>query len=115
MSQGITLIAVVHIIIAVLLVLVVLVQDSKGGGLSGMASGGNQSIFGATGGATLLVKITRYLAIGFMVTCVALTVLSVKHSGKSVIDGMAPSAAAPGLPVPPAQVPTQAPAPQPAK
>lgn len=107
MSQGITLLAVVHIIIAVLLVLVVLVQDSKGGGLSGIASGGNQSIFGATGGATLLVKITRYLAIGFMVTCIALTVLSVKSTTRSVIDS-ATIPAAPSAPVDPAAPTTPA-------
>ncbi|MBK9294443.1 MAG: preprotein translocase subunit SecG [Oligoflexia bacterium] len=101
MSQGVTLIAVVHIIIAIFLILVVLVQDSKGGGLSGIASGGNQSIFGATGGATLLVKITRYLAIGFMLTCVALTVMSAKSKTKSVIDSL--PAAVPAQPTTPPQ------------
>jgi preprotein translocase subunit SecG len=89
------LIATVHIVVAVLLILLVLVQDSKGG--AGMFAGGSsQSILGATGGATLLAKLSRGTAILFAITCIMLTIYTSRQSNSIVDDVTAPAAV--GLP-----------------
>ena len=55
--------------ICVVLTLIILLQDSKGEGLSSSAFGGAemQSVLGGRGAATFLGKLTTWLAIGFMV------------------------------------------------
>lgn len=86
MQQSATLIAIVHILIAFFLVVIVLLQDSKGGAGGSFGGGSSQSLFGATGTASFMVKLTRYLAVGFMFTCIALTIIAAKSSNKSVVD-----------------------------
>jgi len=57
----------IHTIICLLLVGVILMQASQGGGLSGTIGGGMSSaIFGGRGTATILSKMTIYLSVGFM-------------------------------------------------
>lgn len=53
----------------IVLTLIILLQDSKGEGLSSSAFGGAemQSVLGGRGAATFLSKLTTWLAIGFMV------------------------------------------------
>lgn len=82
-----TLVATIHVIVSVVLILLVLVQDSKGG--AGMFAGGSsQSILGATGGATLLSKLSRGAAVIFAFTCIMLTIYTTRQ-GASVVDGAA--------------------------
>jgi len=86
-----TFIAVIHVITALSLIALVLLQDSKGGGVGGaFGGGGSNSILGATGGATLAQKITRVAAVVFALTSIGLTTLANKRS--SVVDDMAPPA-----------------------
>lgn len=59
---------------AVLLVLVVLVQNSKGGGLSGNFSSGNQ-ILGARQTADFLEKLTWGLAVSVIVLSIAANIV----------------------------------------
>ena len=61
----------IHLILALLLIGVVLLQRSEGGGL-GMGGGGAIS---ARGAATALGKITWVLAAAFIVTSITLTML----------------------------------------
>lgn len=72
---------VVHVIIAVSLILVVLMQSSKGEGLAGSAFGGGLSgaVFGGRGAATFLSKATSALAIAFMVMCIILAYMSAQN------------------------------------
>jgi preprotein translocase subunit SecG len=74
---------VVHILICVALILVVLLQAGKGGGLAG-AFGGSAAttLFGGRGAATFLAKATSGLAIGFMAMSILLAILSSR--GQSV-------------------------------
>jgi preprotein translocase subunit SecG len=67
----------VHILICVALILVVLLQAGKGGGLAG-AFGGSAAttLFGGRGAATFLAKATSGLAIGFMAMSILLAILS---------------------------------------
>jgi preprotein translocase subunit SecG len=70
-----------HIIVCIGLVMVVLLQSSKGGGLSGSAFGGGGggvggAVFGGRGAGSFLSKATTYLAVLFMVNCVSLAFIS---------------------------------------
>ena len=97
---------VIHVIISCGLILVVLMQSSKGEGLAGAFGGGGLSgaVFGGRGAATFLSKATTVLAIMFMVSCIVLTLVARGRStgtvGESAVSRMATEQ----------PVPTQAPA-----
>lgn len=75
----VTLIEVVHIVVALFMILVVLVQGGNQGGVGAAFGGGNSSgIFGATGATSLLGKLTYGAAAVFMLTSITLTVLQGK-------------------------------------
>ena len=81
---------VVHLILALSLIGVVLLQRSEGGGL-GMGGGGGGVVSGRAA-ATALGKVTWGLAIAFICTSLALTILQVqKSSGSSVLDQLVPT------------------------
>lgn len=69
---------VIHVLICLALILVVLMQSSKGEGLTGSAFGGGLSsaVFGGRGAATFLSKATTGLAVAFMVMCILLAYMS---------------------------------------
>jgi preprotein translocase subunit SecG len=66
-----------HIVVSILLVVVVLLQSAKGGGLAGSAFGGagGTSFLGARGTATFLSRATTILAVVFMVNSLSLSFL----------------------------------------
>lgn len=66
----------IHIAVCAGLIVVVLLQSGKGGGLAGAfgGAGGVGAVFGGQAAATFLTKATRYLAIAFMVTSLSLAV-----------------------------------------
>ena len=78
-----------HIVICVGLILVVLLQSGKGGGLAGAfggMSGAGQALFGGRGAATFLSKATTVLGIAFMSSSLILALMSGTQSGpRSVI------------------------------
>ena len=62
-----TILLIIFVPICLLLILIVLLQAGKGGGLAGAFGGaGGQTFLGARGTADFLSKFTIYLAIGFM-------------------------------------------------
>ena len=66
-----------HVVICVFLIIVVLLQSGKAADLAGAYGGmGSQTVFGPRGTATVLSKATTVAAILFMVTSLALTILS---------------------------------------
>ena len=82
-----TLVAIIHVFKALVLISLVLLQDSKSDGLGGaFGGGGSNSILGATGATTLAQKLTRGAAVVFAITSISMTVLSRK--GGSVVDNM---------------------------
>ena len=92
---------IIHLLLALALIGVVLLQRSEGGGL-GMGGGGG----GATAGrsaATAMGKLTWILAIAFIITSMTLTIIAAqKSAGSSVLDRItdapAPAAEEPTLP-----------------
>jgi len=89
-----TVILVIHIILALTLVGVVLLQRSEGGGLGmggGSATGGG--LISTRGAADLLTRMTAVLAGCFMLTSIALAILAKNRSdGLSVLDAPVPTA-----------------------
>ena len=81
----------IHIIVCLGLIIVVLLQSGKGGGLAGAfgGAGGVGAVFGGQAAATFLTKATRYLAIAFMLTSLtlAVTLRGTLRSG-TVSDGL---------------------------
>ena len=68
---------VLHVILCILLVLIILLQPGKGGDVgAAFGGGGGGSMFGPRGPATLLSRATTGVAVLFMVTSVALALLS---------------------------------------
>jgi preprotein translocase subunit SecG len=90
---------VIHLLLALSLIGVVLMQRNEGGGL-GMGGGG--AVTGRTP-QTALGKVTWGLAIAFICTSIALTIIAAENAaGVSVVDRIvdapAPEPAAPALP-----------------
>ena len=83
---------VIHLILALCLIGVVLIQRSEGGGL-GMGGGGG-GVMTSRGAATALGKITWAFAIAFIVTSIVLTVLAARNAAdSSVTDRLRPAQA----------------------
>ncbi|ACL76594.1 preprotein translocase subunit SecG [Ruminiclostridium cellulolyticum] len=69
---------VLHIIFALSIIIIVLLQSGKQAGLSGSIAGGAETFFGKNKGRTidaLLGKYTAFAAIAFLVTSIALYML----------------------------------------
>ncbi|MEM7742080.1 MAG: preprotein translocase subunit SecG [Pseudomonadota bacterium] len=79
---------IVHLVLAVCLIAVVLLQRSEGGALG--IGGGGGGLVSARGAATALSKVTWLLAIGFICTSISLTVISGGRQG-SVVDVLQPA------------------------
>ena len=74
--------------VCLFLILVILFQSGKGGGLAGMLGGGGGALadtFGASGAEKTLSKWTTYCAIAFLVLSLALTWIAAKQSKKEEI------------------------------
>ncbi len=65
-----------HVLICLLLVVTVLLQAGKGGGLAGSIGGGlaSSSVLGGRTAATFLTKATTVLATAFMLSCLVQSV-----------------------------------------
>jgi preprotein translocase subunit SecG len=78
-----------HVLVCLVLILVVLLQSSKGSGLAGAFGGaGGQTMFGGQETATFLSRLTTYLAVIFMVLSLLLAFLSARRSApgsKSIV------------------------------
>ena len=71
-----------HIVLAVCLVVLVLLQQGKGADMGAvMGSGGANSLFGVSGASNVLVKMTTSVAVAFMLTSVLLVRFAAGRSG----------------------------------
>lgn len=94
-----TVLLVIHLVLALVLIGVVLLQRSEGGGLAG--GGGNMS---GRPPLTALGKVTWALAIAFLCTSLGLTIIAARESADaSVLDRLsaAPAPVEPAAPVTP--------------
>jgi preprotein translocase subunit SecG len=73
----------IHVADCVLLIIAVLMQSSKGGGLAGAFGGqSTQAVFGGRGAGTFLSRATTVLAIVFMLTSLVLTMQGGRGSAR---------------------------------
>lgn len=92
----------VHLILALCLIGVVLMQRSEGGGL-GMGGGGGGGVMSGRQAATALGKLTWGFAIAFIITSITLTILAARDAAtSSVIDTISAPVQAPADGVSPA-------------
>lgn len=86
-----TFLLIIHVIICFVLIMSILMQPGKSGGLSGGAfggmGGGGGSMFGGAGAVPVLAKVTMYTGIFFALTCIGLW-----YAGRS--SDIGPSSAA---------------------
>src|SRR2546425_6318634 len=93
-----------YVLVCFVLLLVILLQQGKGGDMASAFGGGSsQTAFGARGGATVLSKATAILAALFMLTALALAIIGQRGPGSLVSGTPAPRA--------PASTPAKTPAP----
>jgi preprotein translocase subunit SecG len=83
---------IIHLLIALALVGVVLLQRSEGGALGiggGGGGGGGGAMFSSRGAANVLTRATACLAAAFFVTSISLTILARgDQAPRSVFEGM---------------------------
>jgi preprotein translocase subunit SecG len=114
-----TIVVIIHVIVSIALISIVLLQHGKGAGIGAAFGGSSQTVFGSTGAAPFLAKLTAAVAIIFMLTSVSLTFLgrqqevSVMHGVKSkpATQQKAPAPATPAKPAEKPAAPTQPAAP----
>jgi len=79
-----------HVITCLLLVTIILMQASKGGGLAGTFGGASTAMFGGRGAGSFLSKVTVALAATFMVLAILISLVNVPtDSGDSIVRKMA--------------------------
>jgi len=110
------LITLIHIAACISLVVAILLQSGKGGGLAGaFGAGSSQTLFGGRGAATFLSRAATTLAVVFFLTSLTLGLASVRHGtagARSLIQEeakrraeqrgteQAPTSPGPGAPAP---------------
>ncbi len=107
----ITLVTIIHVIACVVLILVILLQAGKGGGMGAtFGGGGSQTVFGGRGAQTFLGKVTSACAGIFMLTSLTLA-YHASHSSSVVRPDRAAPAPFPAVPQAPGAQQPVAPAP----
>ena len=82
---------IIHLLLAVTLIGLVLLQRSEGGGLGMGGGGGGGGAMSGRAAASAMTKLTWILSIAFICTSLGLTILQVqKSSGSSVLDQLMP-------------------------
>jgi preprotein translocase subunit SecG len=89
-----TIILIVHLLVALALVGVILLQRSEGGAL-GIGGGGMGGMMTGRSSANLLTRVTAVLAASFIVTSLLLAILAAHRSApRSILDQPIPAAPA---------------------
>ncbi len=103
-----TFVTILHVIVCLALIGIVLLQHGKGSDMGAAFGGSSQTIFGSSGGATFLGKLTTAAAIIFMFTSIGLGLIykaSTSENDASFFGANPPatqSAPAPAMPMAPA-------------
>ncbi len=94
-----TLVLVVHVLVAVVMIALILLQQGKGAEMgASFGSGASGTVFGSAGSAGFLTKLTAGLALVFFMTSLGLAVFAKQQSVKAA-ELLLPAVAAPALPV----------------
>ena len=84
-----TLIIVVHVVAALAIVGLVLLQQGKGADAgASFGAGASQTVFGASGSGNFLVRATTISAVIFFVTSLSLAIFAKNHAGRGTTVGL---------------------------
>lgn len=102
-------VVVVHVVVAVAIIGLVLIQQGKGADMgASFGSGASQTIFGSAGSGNALTRSTTWLALVFFVTSLSLAIFSRNRSEAGIeVESLLsdPSAATLEAPAPPNALP----------
>jgi preprotein translocase subunit SecG len=79
----------IHILVSILLIITVLLQPGKGD-IGSVFGGTTESIFGASGAVPFLTKVTRVLAVLFIISSLTLGYFSTQGIKSSVVKEQTP-------------------------
>ncbi len=88
------LITIIHVVVALFLIVSILLQSGKGGGVGAAFGGTSTVVFGGHGAGGFLAKVTSVMAITFMITSFTLSYMG--SNTKSVLKDVPPIAAEAG-------------------
>ncbi|HBG92770.1 MAG: preprotein translocase subunit SecG [Nitrospirae bacterium GWF2_44_13] len=99
----ITFLLAVHVMVALFLIFIVLIQSGKGAELGAAFGGSSQTLFGSRGAATFFSKLTTIAAVAFMLTSLSLAIVSTKSG--SVVKKTVPAREKTDIPSSQGQIP----------
>jgi preprotein translocase subunit SecG len=113
MEIWLTLILTVHVLVALAIIFLVLLQHGKGADMGAAFGGGSSgSLFGATGSANFLSRTTAALAVVFFLTSLGLAYVAThkpKTGGSVMQESASPAVTTPVAPVTDVPKPAEAP------
>jgi preprotein translocase subunit SecG len=110
-----TIVLVIHLILAIALIAVILMQRSEGGALGmGGGGGGGGGFMTGRAAADILTRTTAILATCFICTSILLAILAGAHESGSLLDRAPAPEATPTAPSSTPQAPAATPEPTPA-
>src|ERR1041385_2492876 len=81
-----TLLTILHIVVCLFLILTILLQSGKGGGMGGAFGGSNSgTVFGGSGASSFLRNLTAGAATVFMITSIVLAFLA-SHDSSDALE-----------------------------
>ena len=83
---------VLHVLLCLFLILLVLIQNDKMGGLAGLGGMTSQSAFSTAGAATFIQKLTKIVAIFFFILVFALGFIASRQSNEGPVSDLRQSA-----------------------
>tara|TARA_Y100000817_G_scaffold308698_1_gene296815 strand:- start:48 stop:365 length:318 start_codon:yes stop_codon:yes gene_type:complete len=89
-----TIILIIHVLLAISLIILILVQHGKGADAgAAFGSGASSTVFGAKGSATFLTKLTTVIALTFFITSLSLAYFASNKtvSNNSLIEKNSPT------------------------
>lgn len=88
-----TMLIVIHVVAALFLIGVVLLQTGKGADIGAVFGGGSsETVFGSSGAGTFLTRLTTGIAILFMLTSLSMTYSLARRTSQSLFDDAPPPA-----------------------
>ncbi|HET7754836.1 MAG TPA: preprotein translocase subunit SecG [Anaeromyxobacteraceae bacterium] len=103
-----TLVTILHVLVSFVLIVVILLQAGKGGGMgAAFGGGGSGSVFGGRGATTFLSKVTSACALIFMITSLTLSYLATRSTSVVRSEGSVPASSQQQVPPSPIAPPGQ--------
>ena len=96
---------VIHVFLCLFLIMLILLQNDKRGGLAGLGGMTSQSAFSTAGAATFVQKLTRVVGIIYLVLVFALGYMTIQNDSSASTKSSLKQATEPSAAPAPAQMP----------